>query len=114
MKRIVLIAVIVFGLQQTAVSCEAYLLAMQRRQQPPSPLEYRYYSRNEFRIFARFEWKDQLDFFVAPPFSAGMPLYKFPGTQFSRGAVFCRMETYTQKKFSVMFSIHTGGYKERY
>lgn len=112
------VATIVFGLQPIAQSCEAYdpyWLMNQRRLL--SPFDYRNYSKHDFRIFPRFEWQDRIDLFVTPVAYSAMPsLYKFhyQEMQLPHGAVFCRMETYTQKKLGVMFSIHAGGYKERY
>ncbi len=110
MKKIVFAAVFIFGLQSSFHACEFWML--QR-----SPL-YRNFSI--FPVAPRqqyacdFEWENimKLDY---PPIAVHSS-YKFkPVTLlFPRGAVFCRMETYTQKKIGVMFSIHAGVYQERY
>ncbi len=111
MKKIILAAALVSGLHADACmydfGCNRSLLY--------AKLEW----GNTLPFFPRpgFGWKNHVDLILAPrAYSLTPPVYQFhqPGMPLPRGAVFCRMETYTQKKLGVMFSIHAGGYKERY
>lgn len=83
------------------------------------PLSFRHYFYSSYEL-QRLNY----DYAVVHPFAVNPSsdmYFMFPVNnsviQFDRfhlrpGAVFCRMENYTQQKYRFMFSIHTGGFRE--
>lgn len=83
------------------------------------PLAFRHYFYNnyelqrmnyDYAVVHPFEVNPSSNMYLMFPVSHG--LIQFDGFHLRPGAVFCRMENYTQQNYRFMFSIHTGGFRE--